>query len=158
MLSPHLQREWHPDNNVLLGGRVVKPQSRFRVKWECKNCPARKPHIFSTTVQSRTKGSRCPYCTGQRVCVHNSLATIAPMVARFWNEDRNADTPEETLAGSHYRAEWRCPDCQFKWQAMVAGRVNNSFGCPECSQLYKQQRQKQATFEAAQHQLLSEWD
>ena len=24
-LSPHLQMDWHPDNNVLLGGRVVKP-------------------------------------------------------------------------------------------------------------------------------------
>ena len=25
-LSPHLQMDWHPDNNVLLGGKGVKPQ------------------------------------------------------------------------------------------------------------------------------------
>ena len=157
-LSPHLQREWHPDNNVLLGGKVVKPQSHFRAKWECKNCPAGKPHIFSTTVQSRRNGSKCPYCAGKRVCAHNALATVAPTVARFWNQEKNANTPEETLAGSNCRAEWRCPECKHEWQAEVATRAKNKSGCPECSQACKQPKQMQPTFEAAQHQLLSEWD
>lgn len=157
-LSPHLQREWHPDNNVLLGGKVVKPQSGFRAKWECQHCPAGKPHIFYTSVQNRTRGTKCPYCHGKRVCVHNSLATISPMVATFWNDDKNDSTPEQTLVGGTHRAEWRCPDCKFEWQASVEKRVKYNSGCPKCSQACKQPPQMQPTFEAAQHRLLTEWD
>ena len=157
-LSPQLQREWHPDNNFLVGDKVVKPQSNFRAKWECKYCPAGKPHIFSAIVQSRTNGSKCPFCEGRRVCVHNSLATVAPMVARFWNEDKNASRPEETLAGSCIRAMWQCPDCKHEWQARIDGRASRNSGCPKCSSKDRQQKQMQPTFEAAQHQLLSEWD
>ena len=109
-LSPELQQEWHPDNNDVFGGFSVKPHSNFRAKWECKNCPTGHPHIFFTKVCHRTDGSRCPYCQGRRACAHNCLATISPSVARFWNYDKNAKTPEETLAGSHVRAAWRCPD------------------------------------------------
>ena len=157
-LSPQLQREWHSDNNLLLGGKVVKPKSRFRAKWECKSCPAGKPHIFYTSVYNRTAGSKCPYCAGRKACVHNSLATVAPMVATFWNKEKNAKTTEETLAGSLFRAEWQCSDCKHEWQARVVDRVRHNCGCPKCAQACKQPKQMQPTFEAAQHHLLSEWD
>ena len=68
--APHLQREWHCDNNALLGGKVVKPKSGFRAKWQCNNCPAGKPHIFFTSVQKRTNGTKCPYYEGRRACMH----------------------------------------------------------------------------------------
>ena len=90
--------------------------------------------------------------------MHNSLASIAPTVARFWNKDKNANTPEQTVAGSHGRAEWRCPDCKYEWQAPVKQHVNNNSGCPKCSQTTRQAKQKQPTFAAAQHRSLAEWD
>ena len=58
-LSPHLQKEWHFNDNLLLGGKVVKPQGHFRAKRECNKGPEGKPHIF-TTVQHKTNGSNCP--------------------------------------------------------------------------------------------------
>ena len=44
--------------------------------------------ISFSRVQHRTCGSKRPYCIGRRICVHNPLAIVAPMVAiaRFWNE------------------------------------------------------------------------
>ena len=148
-IEPQLQREWHLDNNVLLGGKDMKPQSNIRAKRECKHCPAGKLHIFSTAMANRANGTRCPYCSGRRVCVHNSLATIAPWVATVWNEDQIASRPKWTLAGSTCKAEWRCPDCRHEWQARVEHRVRNKSGCPKCSQLHKQQKQMQPTFEVA---------
>ncbi len=68
--------------------------------WSCPNCPAGCPHIWKTSVRYRTRGTKCPFCQGKRICQHNSLATRAPRQTRYWNHDKNANTPEQTLAGS----------------------------------------------------------
>ncbi|DBA82288.1 TPA: hypothetical protein ACH3X2_000554 [Trebouxia sp. C0005] len=156
-LSPQLQQEWHPDNNVVLGGIKIKPYSNLKVMWSCPNCPAGCPHNWKTTVSSRARGSNCPYCAGRAVCHHNSLAIKAPNQTQYWNHDKNPKTPEQTLAGTHLRAEWRCPICSHEWQAQVAKRVQYDSGCPRCSSKLGR-RTKQPTFEAAQHPLLLEWD
>ncbi len=123
----------------------------------CRNCPKGHSHIFFSPISSRTRGTKCPYCRGRRVCAHNCLATISPSVAKFWDHDKNAKTPEEILAGSHVRATWRCPDCSYQWQAPVQVRVSNNSGCPQCS-LGHRAKVSQLTFEAAKHHLLDEWD
>ena len=155
-LKPHLQQEWHPDNNALLGGVKVKPKSHRKVMWMCPNCPAGCPHIWSAKVADRTGGTECPYCQGRKLCKHNSLATKAPTVARYWGHNKNAKTPEQTLAGSHSRANWRCPDCTYEWQAKIATRAMNDRGCPRCSYSHRTYN-KQPTFEE-EHTLLHEWD
>jgi len=156
-LSPRLQQEWHPDNDVVLGGVKIKPYSGLKVMWSCPNCPAGRPHIWKTTVQSRTRGSNCPYCKGRKVCEHNSLSTKAPRQVQYWNQDKNAKTPEQMLAGSSHRAEWKCPTCSHEWQAPVARRVEHDSGCPRCN-IPVGNKKTQPTFEAVQHPLLLEWD
>ncbi len=37
------------------------------------------------------------------------------------------------LAGSSYRAEWKCPTCCHEWQAPVVQRVIHDSGCPRCN-------------------------
>jgi len=158
-LSPQLQQEWHPDNDALLGGIKVTPGSGRRVMWSCPNCPAGCPHIWKATVSSRTRRARCPFCQGKSVCQHNSLATKAPRQTRYWNQDKNARTPEQMLAGSGFRAEWKCPACSHEWQGQVAQRVQRDRGCPECNRIGSiGNKYTQPTFEAAQHPLLLEWD
>ena len=127
-LSPQLQQEWHPDNNALLGSIRVRPQSGRKVLWSCPNCPAGCPHIWTTTVQRRTNGTQCPYCQGRKLCKHNSLATKAPKQAKYWDYNKNASTPEQTLAGSNSRADWKCPDCQHEWQAQIGKRAVTDSG------------------------------
>ena len=74
------------------------------------------------------------------------------------NNDKN-ETPEQTLASSNFRAEWKCPACSHEWQGQVAGRVRNDCGCPHCNKTSCiGNKNSQPTFEAAQHQLLLEWD
>ncbi len=158
-LKPQLQQQWHPDNNALLGGIKVKPGSGRRVAWSCPNCPAGCSHIWQATVYSRTRGTKCPFCQGKSVCQHNSLATKAPRQTRYWNQDKNAKTPEQTLAGSRLRAEWKCPACSHEWQGQVAQRARDDRGCPRCEKTGSiGNNHTQPTFEAAQHPLLLEWD
>ncbi|DBA83009.1 TPA: hypothetical protein ACH3X1_006785 [Trebouxia sp. C0004] len=92
------------------------------------------------------------------VCEHNSLATKALSQLQYWNQDKNAKTPEQTIAGSNLRAEWDCPVCSHEWPAQVAHRVQNDSVCPPCSNKVAGRHTKQPTFEAARHQLLREWD
>ena len=156
-LSPQLQQQWHPDNNALLGGVKVKPKSHRKVMWTCPNCPAGCPHIWSAKVFDRTGGTQCPYCQGRKLCKHNSLATKAPKQARYWDHSKNASTPEQTLAGSGLRANWKCPDCRHEWQAQIANWVLKDAGCPSCS-CSNIQKFNHPTFQAAKHTLLREWD
>ena len=157
-LSLELQQEWHPDNNALLGGKKVKPYSDFKATWSCPKCPAGCSHIWKTRVSQRTLGTKCPYCEGKKVCKHNSLATKAPRQMEYWNQDTNAKTPEQMLAGSKLRANWRCPTCNHEWQAEIAKRVRYDSGCPRCSKRGLGKRTKQPTFKVAKHELLLQWD
>ena len=61
--------------------------------------------------------------------MHNSLATIAPEVAKYWDHSKNEKTPEEVLAGRRSRAEWKCPVCMHEWKAPIFLRVRRGAGC-----------------------------
>ena len=157
LLSPDLQQQWNVERNLHLGAVKVTPQNGIKAVWKCNKCPAGQPHIWTAAVYSRTRGSQCPYCSNRLVCLHNSLATIAPHVAHYWNHNKNEKLPNQVVAGSHFRAEWKCPTCTWEWQADIHGRVRNRSGCPKCTQQSKG-HQSQPTFAEAQPACLSEWD
>ena len=158
MLSPELQQQWHVERNMHLGAIMVKPNSNKRAVWQCNKCPAGQPHIWTATVYSRVhKSTKCPYCSNRLVCLHNCLATIAPDAAQYWNHSKNEKTPEQMMAGSHFRAEWKCPTCKWEWQAPIQKRSLARAGCPKCSARNRRQ-QSQPSFAAAQPACLAEWD
>ena len=157
LLSPELQQQWDVERNMHLGAIRVKPQSRIRAVWQCDKCPAGQPHIWTAAVQKRTQGTQCPYCSNRRVCLHNCLATVAPDAAQYWNHSKNEKVPEQVLAGSRTRAEWKCPACNSEWKAPIFMRTRNRSGCPKCSRASRV-RQSQPTFAEAQPAELAEWD
>ncbi|KAL3150096.1 hypothetical protein ABBQ38_013437 [Trebouxia sp. C0009 RCD-2024] len=65
--------------------------------------------------------------------------------------------PEQVLAGSKTRAEWKCPACKWGWQASIASHIRNGSGCPKCS-ASNLRKQSQPTFAEAQPPELAEWD
>ncbi|KAL3144709.1 hypothetical protein ABBQ38_001834 [Trebouxia sp. C0009 RCD-2024] len=54
--------------------------------------------------------------SNRRLCLHNSLATIAPDVAHYWDLTKNDKSAEQVLASSYVRAEWKCPACNLVQQ------------------------------------------
>ena len=153
-LRPELQQQWAAESNMHLGAITVKPQSHLNVVWQCDNCPAGQPHIWTAHVHNRTRRStQCPYCSNRLVCLHNSLATIAPDAAQYWNHSKNKVSPEQMFAGSHLRAEWKCPACSWEWRAPVVRCTHARSGCPKCSQ---QSQSQHPTFAEAQPAELAE--
>ena len=133
--------------------------TKRKVWWTCDQCPDGHPHKWLASVSNRGSGTGCPQCSGRRICQHNSLATKAPRVAVFWDENRNGRSAHMVVATSHQIAHWSCPVCQHKWTVAVATRVKQENGCPKCANARRHMKKKRhPTFAQSQHRLLAEWD
>jgi hypothetical protein len=128
---PRLVAQWHPTRNNDLYPYEVSRGSGRRIWWKC---PKGSDHEWIATPNARTgRGEGCPFCAGQRVSVTNSLATIAPEIAKQWHPTKNHTFPAAVTAHSGRRAWWRCPAAaDHVWQATVCSRLQSA-GCPFCS-------------------------
>lgn len=132
---PELAREWHPTRNRPLTPRDLVPGSAKRVYWRCQRD---RSHVWRTSPNARVTGARrdrvraCPFCAGRRVSATNSLAALAPRVAREWHPSRNgALTPADVTTGARASVWWRCARGHV-WRAMVRNRGRKETGCPKC--------------------------
>ena len=164
LLADELQKQWHEKLNMHLGDALIRPGSDRKVWWSCDQCPDGLPHIWEAVVNARTQGTGCPFCSGNAICQHNTLARKAPEVALFWDAKRNHPmSPDQVTVFSHMRAHWKCSTCLHEWQAGVSTKVKGKTGCPKCAKAHSGRkadgtRQKHPTFAAAQHALLQQWD
>ncbi len=111
----------------------------------------------SSKTQNKNEG--CPFCSGKRVCQHNSIATKAPKVADSWDSTANEGTPHDFTANSHFKKQWHCSVCSHKWLATINGRVGQKAGCPECYNLKRTTpKLRHPTLAECNHPLLKEWD
>ncbi|KAA6420339.1 MAG: hypothetical protein FRX49_09501, partial [Trebouxia sp. A1-2] len=68
------------------------------------------PHEWLAAVSNRQNSdNQCPFCTNNNLCQHNSLLTVAPAVAAYWDTSKNGLTPDQVMASSHTRRHWLCP-------------------------------------------------
>ena len=109
MLAKELQAQWHQERNMHLGNSVIRPHSHHKVWWSCDQCPDSLPHIWAATVDNRSSGTCCPFCSGASTCQHNTLARQAPQVARFWDAKKNHPlSPDHVTVSSCMRVHWKC--------------------------------------------------
>ena len=115
---------------------------------------------------NRTYGRGCPFCSGNAICQHNTLARKAPEVVLFWDAEKNHPlTPDQVTASSHMRVHWKCSACLHEWQASV-GRKAYAYGktgCPKCAKAKLGRKgdstgQNHPTFATAKHSSLQQWD
>ena len=124
-----LAKEWHPTKNGKLTPKNVMPNSGKKVWWLCSK---NKEHEWQATVDSRSKGSGCPYCSSQRVHKGTCLATVNPKLAKEWHPTKNGKlTPKDVMPNSNMKVWWKCKK-NHEWQALIANR-NKGIGCPCCS-------------------------
>ena len=126
---PHLVAQWDTAANGELTTAVAS-RSHRRVRWRCAH-----GHTWTAAVYSRTQGTGCPYCSGNRATPETSLAARHPDLLTDWDHDRNGTLDPATLRpGSNRRVWWRCPrDPTHSWQAQVAARTARATGCPVCT-------------------------
>ena len=126
--KPEWAMEWHPTKNGVLTPNDVAKGATRNVWWKCPGGP---DHEWRSSP-SRRKG--CPFCTGQKVSVTNSLATIASDVAQEWHPSKNGSLkPDGIVAKSNKNVWWKCPKADdHEWQARPNARIGKGTGCPFC--------------------------
>ena len=77
---PTLASEWS-DRNLPLEPTMVTEAKAGLYWWKCLDCGEE----YESWIQSRIKGSRCPYCSGRAVKSGvNDIATTDPLIAAEW--------------------------------------------------------------------------
>lgn len=127
---PNLLNEWHYDKNIGLNPLDYGVGSTEKVWWICSD-----GHEWKTTIKERTRGSRCPYCTGNMASIEKSLKTNYPQIASQWHPTKNKPLlPEQVTVKSSKKVWWTC-EAGHEWQTAVSERTRGS-GCPYCSGRY----------------------
>ena len=105
----------------------ITPNSSKKVWWKCSL-----GHEWETAVTHRSRGSGCPYCSGQRILKgYNDLQTINPDLASEWNYEKNGSLkPTDITANNGKKVWWKCSK-GHEWQAKIYHR-NNGSNCPVC--------------------------
>ena len=86
--------------------------------WKCLD----KGHSWQATVNNRAKekGTKCPYCTNQKVCADNNVLNTYPSIKEEWDYEKNGNLkPEDLTPGSGKRVWLYCMnghsyDCTLK--------------------------------------------
>ena len=127
-VNPILAKEWNYEKNTVLTPADVLPNSGKKVWWKCKN-----GHEWQATIDNRSKGKRCPYCSGRyAVKGKTDLQTVNPSLTEEWNYERNIGlTPSDVMPNSGKKVWWKC-EKGHEWQAIIQGR-NKGADCPYCS-------------------------
>ncbi|HDX9630596.1 TPA: zinc-ribbon domain-containing protein [Bacillus cereus] len=150
---PKLAKEWHPTKNSKLTPNDVSYGSEKYIWWKCSKGP---DHEWEMTVYARKKGGKCPFCLNRKVSVTNNLKTLYPEIAKDWDYKNNKGIkPEDILAGTVQRANWKCYKCNHTWITKVSKRTNEGSGCPKCA---KKVDRKPDAFVNKFPELMKEWD
>ena len=126
--NPKLASQWHPTKNGCLLPEYVSVSSNKKVWWICE-----KEHEWQAIINSRQKGSGCPYCAGQKAILgYNDLNTVNPMLASQWHPSKNGNLSSNQLTENSNKMVWWICEKGHEWKAIVYDRKNGC-NCPICS-------------------------
>ncbi len=139
--NPELMLEWDFDKNTISPYEITRGTEQ-KVWWKCS-----KGHSWRVSVNSRTSGKTgCPVCSGKKVLAgYNDLATVRPEIAKEWNYERNALTPEQVTLSSNKNAWWICK-FGHEYQTKISTRTIQNTGCPVCNKERKTSFPEKAVF------------
>ena len=108
-VHPELIPEWSEKNLPLTPDKITFGSNK-RVWWKGA-CG----HEWETSVKARSKGEKCPICSGARVI-----------------EGINDLMPDEVNAKSRRNVWWKCKTCGNEWKSVINARVKGTV-CPVCA-------------------------
>lgn len=142
--NPKLALEWHPTRNGALVPQNMKGSSKKKIWWICE-----KGHEWQATLDSRSKGHGCPYCSGRYAETGvNDLETLRPDVAQCWHPTKNRYIKPDKVTVASGVKYWWLGKCGHEWQARVAHMCNKKSldKCPVCNSQYRTSFPEQAVF------------
>lgn len=127
-LTPHLIPEWNRDRNKPNTVFNTAYKSNKKMWWICGVCSEE----YETIVRHRSNGVGCPYCSGRKTRVQNSIFSTHNYLLEKWDFSLNKITPKEVSYGSQRKVFWKSEHCGHQWESSVKNMVRNS-NCPICS-------------------------
>ena len=126
--NPELAREWDFDKNELIPYDVTVSSGK-KAWWKCDE-----GHSWRETVNNRSKGRGCPFCSGRRASDINRLSINRPELACEWDHDKNESSPYDVAVSSNKKAWWKCAE-GHSWAAQINSR-SKGHGCPTCAKRF----------------------
>ena len=135
---PELVKQIHPTKNGTLKPSDISFGSNKIIWWICPkqhNCGC--VHEYLQAVYNKTAGAGCPYCSGRKVCIHQSLQETHPELVKQIHPTKNGTLkPSDISFGSEKVLWWICPKqhncgCVHEYQQMIRTKTCE-VGCPYC--------------------------
>jgi hypothetical protein len=129
---PEIAKEWHPTKNGKLTSYNFTFGSNVKVWWKCDKAD---DHEWTTSIQARTRGNGCPFCTGRLATKLNCVATLQPQLAKEWHPTKNGNlTPFDVTPYSGKKVWWKCKKVEdHEWESTIHNRSTNGNGCACCN-------------------------
>lgn len=126
--------EWDYDKNQVTPDHVT-PGSHKKVWWKCQDCGSSWQQAIKTKVGGQL---HCPKCRRKNAGKKRIINRIAsgrktindfPKLVKEWIDQTN---PCDVLAGSEYKALWKCPRCGNEYYMSAKCRTYQKQSCPKC--------------------------
>ena len=153
IINPKITKEWHPTKNGNLKPEDFTFKSNSKVWWKCSKGDA---HEWEATINSRSVGRGCPYCSNKKVSKTNNFLFNYPKIAREWHTTKNGNLkPENFTYGSGKKVWWKCPKGDdHEWNTTIHNRTTNKRNCPFC---YNQKVSRTNNFLVNYPKVSKEW-
>ena len=97
-VNKELCLEWNLKKNSPLTPEMFEPKSGKKVWWICKH-----GHEWESTIDKRSLGRKCPYCSNKKVGYGNSLIDNFPSLSEEWVPELNEPKkPDNVTCGSYF--------------------------------------------------------
>lgn len=132
--SDLIQKEWNLKLNSTLR---IRPEdySTGSSQVAIFNCMHEANHPpYHTKISNKTlNNNKCPFCTHQRICLHNSFGYKYLNVAKYWSKEKNGEmNPFKIFPGKNQKYYFKCPECgKEEWYTESLNRVKR-YACPTC--------------------------
>ena len=145
-----LLKQWDYKKNININVDEIKLNSRQKAWWICE-----KGHSYYSRIESKYRGSQCPYCTNHKVLKgFNDAGTECPKILEEWDYKKNAISPSEVTVGSGKSVHFICP--KGHQYIRLVRDFCKGYGCPICS--HRIITPGINDFASYDKRLISEWD
>ena len=122
LLFPKLLAEWDHENN-LKSPEDFSPNSQFKAWWICNL-----EHNWQATINIRTSGHGCPFCSGSRASPENNLTKLFPELVKEWDFKKNKTIkPSDFTKASSKEVWWICKN-GHSWKSKISNRTYRNSG------------------------------
>ena len=120
-------KEWDFNKNKV-DPKKIRPHSEKKVWWICP-----KNHEYKTGIPNRVRnGTKCPYCTNQKVGYGNSLFDKYPEVAKEWHPLKNGSVKAKDVFPRTNRIFWWKCIKGHEWKVSTIARTKLNSSCKKC--------------------------